>query len=329
MNDQIKFSCLSCGQHIECDVTETGRSMLCPSCGANLTVPHVMSEILPPSVLDNDADKPIQTPAPAPGARRISGFAVASLICSLTCIGLLPGIICGHVARYRIRHDPTLTGKGLATTGLIISYLNILLVVGLAAYIVRSTSTEFNEAFQLAQSFVVTNPPASTPVSQPVRMATNESAQVSSGTEVGTGWTLDVKHATIPGDTVSGEVHGMDFQLGRALFRNGIIRLISSDGQEWVLIHNLGDSIANDNLEFQTASGSDAPKIELGWKEGTDKKTEMFQDGYAMELNLGNAKGRRISGQIYLCVPDDSKSYIAGTFTVVLPKPKPKPQPAL
>src|SRR5579862_9008340 len=52
MSDEIKFSCLVCGQHIACDVTESGRPMLCPACGANLTVPHLMSETLPPPVLN-------------------------------------------------------------------------------------------------------------------------------------------------------------------------------------------------------------------------------------------------------------------------------------
>ncbi|HEV2330042.1 MAG TPA: hypothetical protein VGY56_14770 [Verrucomicrobiae bacterium] len=78
---------------------------------------------------------------------------------------------------------------------------------------------------------------------------------------------------------------------------------------------------------FKTASGSDSPKIEIGWIDGGQKKTETFQNGCAMELKLDNAKGRRIPGQIYLCVPHDSKSYIAGTFTIVMAKPKPKPQP--
>jgi hypothetical protein len=60
MNDQIKFSCLSCGQHIECDVTESGRPMLCPSYHANLTVPLLME----------------QTPAPAPDPNAVPAGAL-------------------------------------------------------------------------------------------------------------------------------------------------------------------------------------------------------------------------------------------------------------
>jgi hypothetical protein len=140
-----------------------------------------------------------------------------------------------------------------------------------------------------------------------------------------------VKDATIPDSLVSGKIHGGDFQLKRAVFRNGNLKFLSSNGPEYVLIYHLGQSIENKSLEFQTASasGDDSPKIEIGWKdEDGQNQSDTFQDGYAMELKFDAAKGRRISGQIYLCVPDDSKSYIAGTFTIVLPKPKPKPSPA-
>jgi hypothetical protein len=268
-----------------------------------------------PPVLESGKDP---VPAPAPGAQRTSGLAIASLICSLTCIGLVPAIICGHLARSRIRRDPTLTGRGFATAGLIISYATVIFAVGVSAYVVTWWSATFKEALQEARVSIVTNSPSYMPAS--MQMVTNESEQASSA---GPGWTLDVMHAAIPDDPVVGSVHGADFQIKRALFRNGILRFLSADGQ-WVLVRDLGDSIANRSLEFQTASGDIAPKIEIGWMEDGQKKSETFQNGYAMELKFDHAKGRKIHGQIYLCLPDDSKSYVAGTFTIVLPKPKPK-----
>src|SRR5262249_2757334 len=138
------------------------------------------------------------------------------------------------------------------------------------------------------------------------------------------GWTLNVKDATIPDNPASGQLHGADFQLKRTLFRNGNLRFISSDGQISLMIHNVGDSIANSSIEVQATSKDNAPKIEIAWKDGDENKTATFQDGYAMELKVDAAKGRRIRGHIYLCLPDDSKSYIAGTFTIIMPKPKPK-----
>lgn len=39
MNSYQKFSCIYCGQHIECNVDFAGRQFHCPSCRQNLTVP--------------------------------------------------------------------------------------------------------------------------------------------------------------------------------------------------------------------------------------------------------------------------------------------------
>jgi len=62
------------------------------------------------------------------------GFAIASLVLSILSIflgplGCVPGIICGHVARARIRKNPDLSGDGLALAGLIVGYLFLVLVI--------------------------------------------------------------------------------------------------------------------------------------------------------------------------------------------------------
>jgi Domain of unknown function (DUF4190) len=336
MNDQIRFSCLSCGQHIECDVTESGRSMLCPSCGANLTVPHVMESTLPPPVLDPDA---VSAAAVAPqAAPRTSGLAVASLVCSLLspliCFCCLAGIVCGHLARRAIRRNPMLTGQGVATAGLIISYTALILLMAFTTFIFKRGAAYFKSEVESTQ-LLSTNLPDMPSAQSQTFQDSNETDQAQSGSPAqkpsdGSGWTMDVKDAMIPAAPVVGEIHGSNFQLKRALFRNGNLKFISADGQESLTIQALGGSIENRSLEFQTGSADDnhAPKIEISWKDGEENKTATFQDRYAMDLNFDAAKGRRIPGQIYLCLPDDSKSYIAGTFTVVLPKPKSSPQPA-
>jgi hypothetical protein len=70
---------------------------------------------------------------PYPQATGTSGFAIASLVCSLVgpcTYGLLTlvAIVFGHVAMSEIRNTPGLGGSGLATAGLIIGYLQIALV---------------------------------------------------------------------------------------------------------------------------------------------------------------------------------------------------------
>jgi hypothetical protein len=217
-----------------------------------------------------------------------------------------------------------LTGNGVATAGLILGYMALIFLMAFTAFIFDRGATRFKAELESTQS-LPTNPPDAVLAQPQTPTAGNETQHAQSN---GAGWTLDIKDATIPAGPVSGQVHGADFQLKRALFRNGNLRFISEDGQEFLMIHGLGESVENKSFEFQMASGDDAPKVEIGWKDGEENQTATFPDGYAMELKFDGVKGRRLRGQIYLCLPDDSKSYIAGTFVMVMPKPKPKPEPA-
>lgn len=71
-------------------------------------------------------------------AQKKSALAITSLvlgILSIPCCSFItgvPAIICGHIARGKIKRDPSLSGDGLALGGLILGYISLLmLVVGL------------------------------------------------------------------------------------------------------------------------------------------------------------------------------------------------------
>jgi hypothetical protein len=118
-----KFNCPACGQKIACHPGDAGTAIQCPKCQATFTVP--------PAPLS--AAKPAATPLQAKAAtlgvtiqteNNYSKLAVASVISSVVFgIGWLPGIICGHIAKARIRRNPLLDGKTMANVGLTISYL--------------------------------------------------------------------------------------------------------------------------------------------------------------------------------------------------------------
>lgn len=344
MKDEIKFSCLACGQRIVCDASESGRTMLCPSCHANLTVPRQMLEkpSSEPATPEPSVTPPPVTEAVAAASSRTSGLAVASLICSLssviTCIGWLPGIICGHLAKARIRRDPSLRGQGLATAGLIIGYAIFILGTGLAASEVISWSLGVRHAFHQAKLEMATNKitftqtqiqsatnkivftPAQTP-SKPVPQNNPPAPAANSA------WTMDVKHAPIPDSPVTGKIHGRDFEFRRAFLRGNFLKFTSTNGAEYVLIRGLGQDIANNNFEVEPDSTGGSPRVEIAWGANGQNNTESFATGYALELKFGPAQKRKVSGRIYLCLPDESKSYLAGDFTIFLPRPK-APQPA-
>jgi F0F1-type ATP synthase membrane subunit c/vacuolar-type H+-ATPase subunit K len=58
-----------------------------------------------------------------PGVARTSTLAVVALVLSLSCVGFLPGIVCGHIALHHIRRDPTLSGKGMAVAAVTVGYV--------------------------------------------------------------------------------------------------------------------------------------------------------------------------------------------------------------
>ncbi len=65
----------------------------------------------------------LAAPAQAPPTRT-SGLAIASLVLAVALgpFGVLPAVVCGHVALRRIERDTSLRGRGLALAGLIAGY---------------------------------------------------------------------------------------------------------------------------------------------------------------------------------------------------------------
>jgi hypothetical protein len=76
-----------------------------------------------------EGQKPRGRAAP-PRSTRISGLAIASLVCSILFVyGTIPAIICGHLARKKIRQNSSLSGANVALAGLIIGYITIAIIV--------------------------------------------------------------------------------------------------------------------------------------------------------------------------------------------------------
>ena len=74
------------------------------------------------------AGQAVETPT-APAAKPAAGYsilAISSFLCSLwMLLGFIPGIICGYLARAKMRKNPLLKGKELAAAGLAISYAQL------------------------------------------------------------------------------------------------------------------------------------------------------------------------------------------------------------
>ena len=95
-----------------------------------------------------------------------------------------------------------------------------------------------------------------------------------------------------------------------------------------VLFAKAGEELAGKTVEVSPDRSPPVPRVVLRWKDAEGKAvTRTFHEGYALKLEFGDAVANRMQGSIYLCVPDDSKSVIAGTFEAEIRKPSvPKPQ---
>ena len=111
----------------------------------------------------------------------------------------------------------------------------------------------------------------------------------------------------------------MYFALKTATLRGANLRLNSENGPS-LEIFGLDQPVAGQSYEIQPADSSANPRIKLSWNEGDVIQDATYSRGYGMKLQFAQAVNRKVSGKIYLCLPDGSKSYIAGTFEVRIPR---------
>ncbi|HEX4265390.1 MAG TPA: hypothetical protein VH597_13720 [Verrucomicrobiae bacterium] len=146
-------------------------------------------------------------------------------------------------------------------------------------------------------------------------------------------WTLDLSDVKFPEDAVGGSIHHRAFTLERAsitssnltlrLGRTGPMEL----GVNIYFFNHLPEELSGKTAEVKPGD-SPAPRVVLHWKDA-DRVSETFRGGYAMKVEFGPAVNGALPGKIFLCLPDDSKSWIAGNFRAEIHKPgPPRPRPA-
>jgi len=145
-------------------------------------------------------------------------------------------------------------------------------------------------------------------------------------------WTLDFSDVKFPDAPVWGSIHERAFNPDRAVLtgsnltlragRSGPIEL----GLTIFFFNRQAEELSGKTAEIKT-NDTIAPRVVLRWKE-TDRVSETYRSGYAMKIEFGPLANNAIPGKIFLCLPDESKSWIAGTFRAEVHKPgPPKPRP--
>lgn len=334
---ESKISCPHCAQHITLDEAWAGQTINCPACQQPFLIPGVPQAVQsapppppppPPAPglrMQGAAGSPVPPPpisAGRPGAARpqsvggpqkTSGLAIASLVLSLLgCFGItaLAGIICGHMARSRIRKDPSLGGGGLALAGLIIGYVMFVLTIGWWTLFTVGFMKGFNEArhqAKLGGGF-----PA---------ISTN----ALSGEEMVTFDAPEKEKLPAPEGAVSGSIQGQTFTYTKSTLHKGMSMLEVSEGEEFFaeravkifLFLKSGESVENRTWKINATGTGMNPHVHLSWKEGDQDgvpKTEIVTSGYQLELKTGAITNDTITGSISLKVTGKTPAELKGNF---------------
>ncbi len=143
-------------------------------------------------------------------------------------------------------------------------------------------------------------------------------------------WMLSLGTNAIPDSPVAGRIHGQDFIIERATFREGslMLRMGTKGPVEFGAQISFGgappESLAGQTFNILADTNKSA-RVTLRWKDdgGTIQK-ESYDDSYAMRLEFGPLANNHLPGKIWLCTPDAEKSYLLGSFNADARKPKPK-----
>jgi hypothetical protein len=148
-------------------------------------------------------------------------------------------------------------------------------------------------------------------------------------------WSLDLNRLAFPGGPASGHLYGKGFSPEQTLIQGGF--LLFRQGTRWRPELTLGfglpvrqnEDLSGRSFEFDTNQNSLVTRIFLRCKdEQPEPRKDDFRRGYALKVSFGQATNGMLPGRIYVCLPDASKSVMAGTFEAEIKHPPPpKPQP--
>jgi hypothetical protein len=286
---EFKFACPVCGQHITADSSTSGSKLECPTCFRKIVVPQAPASSETKFILAaSQADKPRP---PSSLENSLSGAELA-----------------------RPRSFPA---------GVVLVIL--LCAMGTLAFVFREKL--FSKAHPVAEhseeNLALSNAPRRAILKSDYPMPTN------------TSWTLEATNLVIPEETVVGSIRGQGFRCERATLQGGNLTL--RQGKAWppdfgltvVLFAKEGEELSGKSVEVAPDRAPPRPKVVLRWKDDQEQPgTKNFQTGYLLRVTFGEAAEGRIPGKVFAALPDNDKSFVAGTFIAEIRKPPPaKPKP--
>jgi len=129
-------------------------------------------------------------------------------------------------------------------------------------------------------------------------------------------WTMDVNSMKFPKGPASGKVTGNEFKLEWAKYNGETLNIKEVGGRtQFIIFLFLAKGETLDGKIFTIApdmQNNKNPHIHIHAR----TKAWALPNNYAMRLEFGPTKDGKTTGKIYLCLPGEDKTYIAGTIEV-------------
>jgi hypothetical protein len=139
------------------------------------------------------------------------------------------------------------------------------------------------------------------------------------------GWTMDVNALDLPDAPLAGRLGGQEFRPDKVEFDGHALTF--RQGKEFFADREIklmmsGDSDTREGLNLVVAPDKEfdisAPHVQASWKKpgAALPETQMYMSKYALKLVVGKPEGGQVKGKIHLCLPDEAKSVLAGSFAL-------------
>jgi hypothetical protein len=143
-------------------------------------------------------------------------------------------------------------------------------------------------------------------------------------------WTLNADEARIPNCKVNGSVHGGDFlaagaridrgaQYAVLTFWHGTNRAPEHEVLAWLPVKG-GEKLEGRSWTISADSSNVVVQITKRWRPDPRyaAKQQAYRKGYALRLELGTGDDEVIPGKVFVAMPDDDHSVLAGMFVATI-----------
>jgi hypothetical protein len=140
-----------------------------------------------------------------------------------------------------------------------------------------------------------------------------------------TGHAMNIAGMETPSRAISGRIGGLPFTLEDVAWHDGSTTVVleSAEGHTVFLFLFLdeGATLAGTTRVFEQASdGFGQPHVHVHFPPDDPHDVLMYTQGCAVRAEFGAERDGYVAGRLYLCLPDEEDSWIAGSFDVPVRK---------